>query len=269
MGNEVEKTVDFVKTLILLHKLYSEYRHTAEHTEYDTELQSDVKEEQEGKDHILKLDAALKDQFDRVFNADFSNVKIHTGKYAGSLARSVSADAVTIGNDIYFSDGKFAPDTEEGVRLLAHELQHVVQFQADSRMVYLEDFEQLEREAGRVEELMEGKQLHNLESSLLDQSGLPDTDSVSQAKDGGVPLQKSGKTAENLDDFTVRRDKPLIEITLGNGEKVQVQLAQYDAIKESVKNYWAGVLESRRNLLTDEDFAQFVLKFGNYVNSRI
>ena len=40
-----------------------------------------------------------------------------------------SARAFTLGQDIVFGAGEYAPDTGEGTRLLAHELVHVVQQQ--------------------------------------------------------------------------------------------------------------------------------------------
>jgi hypothetical protein len=61
------------------------------------------------------------------FARDFSGVNIHTGDVAVHLSRQLDAQAFTSGNDIYFNEGKFKPDTAEGKNLLAHELTHVVQ----------------------------------------------------------------------------------------------------------------------------------------------
>jgi hypothetical protein len=61
------------------------------------------------------------------FNADFSAVRIHTDGHAQALARSVSAKAFTVGRDVVFGAGEFAPATEGGLRLIAHELTHVIQ----------------------------------------------------------------------------------------------------------------------------------------------
>jgi Domain of unknown function (DUF4157) len=43
------------------------------------------------------------------------------------LSQDLSAHAFTHGSDVYFNSGKFAPDTEGGRHLLAHELTHTVQ----------------------------------------------------------------------------------------------------------------------------------------------
>ncbi|MGN6297119.1 MAG: eCIS core domain-containing protein, partial [Ginsengibacter sp.] len=61
------------------------------------------------------------------FGADFSNVKIHTGNYALQLSKELNAQAFTVGNDIYFNEGKYQPESFAGKHLLAHELTHTIQ----------------------------------------------------------------------------------------------------------------------------------------------
>ncbi|HEX8397449.1 MAG TPA: DUF4157 domain-containing protein [Pyrinomonadaceae bacterium] len=58
---------------------------------------------------------------------DLSNVRIHTDARAAESARAVNALAYTIGNNIVFGAGQFAPGTQRGQHLIAHELTHVVQ----------------------------------------------------------------------------------------------------------------------------------------------
>jgi hypothetical protein len=59
--------------------------------------------------------------------ADFSSVRIHTNSGAAQLSRSLKAQAFTYGNDIFFDQGKYDPESARGKRLLAHELTHTVQ----------------------------------------------------------------------------------------------------------------------------------------------
>jgi outer membrane protein OmpA-like peptidoglycan-associated protein len=61
------------------------------------------------------------------FGHDFSRVRVHTDPTAARSARAVHALAYTVGSDIAFDAGRYAPDTGAGRRLLAHELAHVVQ----------------------------------------------------------------------------------------------------------------------------------------------
>lgn len=61
--------------------------------------------------------------------ADLSGVRVHADAESHTLARSVQAEAFTVGSDIFFSRGTFAPGTSKGRSLLAHELTHVRQHQ--------------------------------------------------------------------------------------------------------------------------------------------
>lgn len=61
------------------------------------------------------------------FGHDFGKVRVHTDAHAAESARSVNAYAYTVGQDVVFGTGQYAPGTSEGRRVLAHELTHVVQ----------------------------------------------------------------------------------------------------------------------------------------------
>jgi hypothetical protein len=61
------------------------------------------------------------------FGHDFSGVRVHTDARAVAAADAVNARAFTAGSDIVFAAGQYAPLTRQGLRLLAHELTHVVQ----------------------------------------------------------------------------------------------------------------------------------------------
>jgi Domain of unknown function (DUF4157) len=73
------------------------------------------------------LPANTRGEMESQFGTDFGNVNIHTGSEAQSLSSDLNAKAFTVGNDVYFNNGAFAPETQEGKHLLAHELTHVVQ----------------------------------------------------------------------------------------------------------------------------------------------
>ena len=60
-------------------------------------------------------------------DVDFAAVRLHHGNAAGQACRELRARAFTVGTDIYFADGAFQPGTRDGLRLLAHEVAHVVQ----------------------------------------------------------------------------------------------------------------------------------------------
>ncbi len=73
------------------------------------------------------LNIATREFMERRFGHNFSDVRVHTDAGAARSARLVNALAYTIGNDIFFGAGQFAPETTSGKRLLAHELAHVQQ----------------------------------------------------------------------------------------------------------------------------------------------
>jgi hypothetical protein len=73
------------------------------------------------------LDAATRDFFEGRFGHDFSQVRVHTDARAAESARAVNALAYTVGRDVVFGAGQYAPESSEGRRLLAHELVHVEQ----------------------------------------------------------------------------------------------------------------------------------------------
>ncbi len=76
------------------------------------------------------LDRSVRTQMEGAFDADFGNVRIHTGRAAATSARALQAAAYTQGSDIVFGQGNYAPATGNGRHLLAHELAHVVQQRA-------------------------------------------------------------------------------------------------------------------------------------------
>lgn len=85
--------------------------------------------------------------FEPQFGRDLSGVRLHIGPAAEKSARELAAHAYTIGHNIAFAAGRFAPTTREGRHLLAHELTHVAQQSssaADSRVQLKRDPETAE-----------------------------------------------------------------------------------------------------------------------------
>ena len=73
------------------------------------------------------LDPGLRREMESRLGHDFTQVRVHTDRDAAALAALLGADAVTVGQDVYFGDGTFQPWTADGRRLLAHELLHTMQ----------------------------------------------------------------------------------------------------------------------------------------------
>ena len=66
-------------------------------------------------------------QMQQHLGPDVGQATIHTGSESAKAAEQMGARAFTVGGDVHFGAGEFAPGTKEGDRLLAHELTHVVQ----------------------------------------------------------------------------------------------------------------------------------------------
>ncbi len=73
------------------------------------------------------LDPGARVLLETRFGYDFSRVRVHTDARGAEAARAVRAHAYTQGEHIVFAGGRYTLGTEEGLRLVGHELAHVVQ----------------------------------------------------------------------------------------------------------------------------------------------
>ncbi|NOR41701.1 MAG: DUF4157 domain-containing protein [Gammaproteobacteria bacterium] len=65
--------------------------------------------------------------FEPRFGYDFSKVRVHTDARAVEAVQAMNAQAFTVGRDVVFGAGQYAPQTSTGLQLLAHELTHTLQ----------------------------------------------------------------------------------------------------------------------------------------------
>ena len=65
--------------------------------------------------------------FEPRFGRDFCQMRVNADTRAVEVARAVNAQAFTVGQDVVFGAGQYAPESSTGQRLMAHELTHVVQ----------------------------------------------------------------------------------------------------------------------------------------------
>jgi hypothetical protein len=73
------------------------------------------------------LAASAREFFEPRFGHDFSQIRIHSDASAAASADMFAARAYTVGSDIVFARGEYAPDSRAGRGLLAHELTHTIQ----------------------------------------------------------------------------------------------------------------------------------------------
>lgn len=73
------------------------------------------------------LPASVRRFMEPRFGHDFGAVRVHAGPMASDTSRRIGARAFTVGRDVVFGHGQFAPASDDGRRLIAHELTHVIQ----------------------------------------------------------------------------------------------------------------------------------------------
>ena len=59
--------------------------------------------------------------------ADLGGVRLHTGEASAEAADALGARAFAVGQDIHFGAGEYAPGSDDGRQLIAHEVAHTVQ----------------------------------------------------------------------------------------------------------------------------------------------
>lgn len=96
------------------------------------------------------LPSSMRAFFESRFHHDFSRVRVHADSQAAESAREFDAAAYTVGEHIVFGERRYAPETDRGQRLLAHELTHVVQQRlGDTTSQLMEGHEDSEEQQAR------------------------------------------------------------------------------------------------------------------------
>lgn len=75
----------------------------------------------------VPLPADLRTDMEGRFGHDFADVRVHNDSTAHESAKSVNAQAYTVGSNIVFQRDKYDPGSDAGKHMIAHELTHVVQ----------------------------------------------------------------------------------------------------------------------------------------------
>jgi serine phosphatase RsbU (regulator of sigma subunit) len=109
-----------------------------------------------GSGHALP--SSVRKKMENELGVSLARVRVHTDPVAAAAARAVRAEAFTVGEDIFFAERAYSPESREGQKLLAHELTHVVQAyqgrtaQGGTGISVSQPGESLEREADAVAE---------------------------------------------------------------------------------------------------------------------
>ncbi|MBO0857063.1 MAG: DUF4157 domain-containing protein [Chloracidobacterium sp.] len=162
------------------------------------------------------LDSATREYMEPRFGHDFSRVKVHSDTLAAESAQAVGAKAYTVGRDIVFGARQYEPSADEGQKLLAHELTHVLQQREASAIPHAlavsKTGDMIERQAGQMAREMtspsynadcSGKRPlidhHSTSGALLDVS---QTTAPSLQREPTKPRAATGK--ESIADLTAQ-----------------------------------------------------------------
>jgi len=74
------------------------------------------------------------------FKKSAVQVDVQIGILARIITKLASADAVTIGNTIFFAPGKYDPNSDRGIALIGHEIQHTFQYQKLGKIEFLKQY---------------------------------------------------------------------------------------------------------------------------------
>lgn len=93
--------------------------------------QNDIEETPPIVHEVLKspgqpLDLKTRTFMESQFGQDFGQVRVHTGSKAAKSAQAIDSVAYTAKQDIVFGANQYMPYTDEGRKLIAHELAHIV-----------------------------------------------------------------------------------------------------------------------------------------------
>ncbi len=124
----------------------------SEFMEYMTPEQVIYRRWEYNREH--KLDTVLLNEFNKKNDSEIEKVKISYGPASDEYVRQNHALALTVGTTIYFRNGAYKPETEEGRKLLAHELTHIAQNNEIDKYRN-STVEEKEQEAESNEKLME------------------------------------------------------------------------------------------------------------------
>lgn len=85
------------------------------------------------------LDLKTRNLLESRFGHNFGQVRVHTDAKASESAEAVNAQAYTVGQDIVFRAGQYAPSTTTGMQLLTHEVVHVLQQRTSASTLQSQD----------------------------------------------------------------------------------------------------------------------------------
>ncbi|HKC65442.1 MAG TPA: DUF4157 domain-containing protein, partial [Pyrinomonadaceae bacterium] len=186
------------------------------------------------------LDSGTRAFMEERFGHDFGHVRVHTDARAAESARDVAAKAYTVGSDIVFGQGRFAPTDGDGLALLAHELAHVVQQSASpSPLVAHHTVPHIARAPLDVDAIVKDVEGGSVEiSPFAALMSLPFIKSLTQ----GIPSGDITMAADYPTSFTLPADKTKPVAALPKADS-QPPLSNIPVVAHFFPAIWAGTAD--------------------------
>jgi hypothetical protein len=210
-----------------------------ENRQVSSTIQTDIEQK---RGHGESLDEHTQQQMSGALGYDFSEVQVHTDADSHQLNESLQARAFTTGQDVFFRQGQYNPNSSEGQELLAHELTHVVQQQegqvdlGGEGMRVNDPDDAYEKEADRMAEQVTG----------------PTTESaVAHTDAGGIGRNQGGiQRADALEDEIL--EKPLQRQDMDEEELMAKPIQREDVQRAEIEE---DILEKplQRQDMDEED----------------
>jgi Domain of unknown function (DUF4157) len=178
------------------------------------------------------LEAGTRSHLESHLGHDFSRVRIHTGEKASESADALQALAYTVGRDIVFAGGQYAPSTPQGRRLLTHELVHVMQqgsaaFQPETPL-------RMSAADGALEQQAESAAAYPAQTGRFLAGSLPTSLSVQRAVEAPSPTTADDNTCagwfSDRESLTKRAAENYVrtELTGDRGSVEQIECDLFD-----------------------------------------
>lgn len=197
------------------------------------------------------LEPETRRYFESRFGHDFSKVRVHADSAAATSARSVAAQAYTVGHEITFDTGMFNPKSPSGRKLLAHELTHVVQQEnPDRRSAHESRHESEAANAGTQAARGERANVVLGAPVTMQRQGLPGAARQTDLAGSASPLMASASGSVTVDGFATGKsdvsaaNEARLSMTAGTIMKL---LKSYPASKIRVIGYTDAVGQEKDN----------------------
>ncbi|MFK8186364.1 MAG: DUF4157 domain-containing protein [Phormidesmis sp.] len=153
----------------------------------------------------------LQAQMGQAIGADFSGVRVHIDGQADMLNHSIGSRAFTTGQDLFFKQGEYQPETQNGQTLIAHELTHVVQQRGDLKGLVQRD--QGDQHSGTVLRKSNGQFVITV-TSIKEPFAVPANSNVSEG-DSVTFTEGEGRTVTQLSIDRKRKTVNPLAVALG------------------------------------------------------